>query len=187
MRLPDVVSSLNELQLIEVYLEHANVQNRRDTETVSPESKIQTSWDTAIGFRLSAPNELRIKIDCKLVYKEGSPRPFDLDIGIIGVYRSQSAIDDKKIPDYVQTHSAPLLWPYLREIISNVTMRMTGVALMLPTLSIVFEPSDEASANQTTETLESRDLVSEPTVSQTAKSERRNTPKKLAGTKAESK
>lgn len=132
----DKALTFNELQLINVIVDRISLQSRFDIDPPPPDSNIEWKVERRVSHRLSAPNELRIKLDVILDYNEGSPRPFELETSVIGIYQSREPIDEKDIPFYVSTHSVPLLWPYVRELVSNLSSRTGGTTLVLPTLSV---------------------------------------------------
>lgn len=132
----DIVSDINQVQLHEVYVHSVQFQRLLEPRPLPPESKLDWSVDVKAAARQPNPHELRIKLGVELQFKEGSPAPYKLSLDLVGVYHSEQSIDAKRIPSLVATHSGPLLWPYLREMISDLTTRAGGPTIMLPTLRI---------------------------------------------------
>lgn len=134
----DVVKQFNEVQLVDVQLYSVAFQSRKNPLRLSPD--LQPKWrvEYDVEYRLAQPTELYMKLKGHLVYEEESPKPFDLTVELMGIYKSEQPIVPEEVSSLVQTHSAPLLWPYLRELIADITTRAGGPKYVLPTLSITF-------------------------------------------------
>ncbi len=130
------VQNINDVQLTNVFLYRVGLQNRQEFEPLPQGAEVRWKVETKIAHRVPSPNELRIKVRAELGYEEGSPRPFDLFVEVVGVYRSESPIEPHQVPALIRTHSQPLLWPYVREVISDLTRRAGGPTLIVPTLKI---------------------------------------------------
>lgn len=138
----DLATTISDLQFAAVYVDQVHMR-RREGVALPQGALVRWRLVQKIGYRLTAPNELRIKLDSKLQFEEGSPEPFDLEVSVVGVYQSKDPINEERIPDYTKTHSIPLLWPYVREAISDLTTRMGGPTLILPTLFVSISKKQE--------------------------------------------
>ena len=140
----DVASKLNSVQLANVFVDRINLQNKQDTEPLPPGTPVRWRIDLDVGYRVAGPTELRIRVGAKLLFEESSPKPFDLELAVVGVYQSMEPIGEEQIPALIKTHSVPLLLPYIRELVSDLTSRMGGPVIMAPVLRVAFAPPDAA-------------------------------------------
>lgn len=136
---PSVIQTLNTVQLKDVAVTRILANNRQDEMPLPPDEEVRWNLKTTVSYRQPVPNGLDIKVHGTLEYQIDSPQPFDLTVEIVGRYQSEQPIPAEQVPLIVQTHSVPLLWPYLRELISNLTMRMGGPTIMVPTLNITVQ------------------------------------------------
>jgi preprotein translocase subunit SecB len=136
MTAPELRRQINEVQLVDVQLYSVAFRNHKVSvdweEAVVPDWKLSYS----VQFRQPAPAELHIKLRAEMEYgeEESRPRPFDLAVELVGIYASSDPIEAERIPELLRSHSAPLLWPYLREIVWDLTTRAGGPTFVAPTL-----------------------------------------------------
>lgn len=63
--------------------------------------------------------------------------PFHFDIGIVGVFEFDIDISNENMESVVNINCAALLFPFLREIIADITRRAGFPALILPPVNFV--------------------------------------------------
>lgn len=137
-------SELHHLQLIDVSVCKIIAEKRQERDPDQSPSEAPNNWilNSTLSYRQTAPSRLDIKLEATLEYPPDTPMPFSLSVEIVGRYQSADPIPDREIPVLLQTHSYPLLWPYLRELVSHLTLRMGGPIVTIPTLRIAL-PSSE--------------------------------------------
>jgi len=140
MSVIDVATVINSLQLTAVALNRVELVNHQDENPLAPGAEVKWTLETNLAYRQTSPTELRIKATARIQYQPESPQPFDLLVEIVGSYAASAPISGDEIPALVNTHSLPLLWPYLREIISDLTTRIGGPVVTIPTLQINLNP-----------------------------------------------
>lgn len=64
-------------------------------------------------------------------------KPLYLNVVIIGIYSFQSSLEDDKLKTLLETNAVAILFPYLRAIISQITVNCGIPPILLPTLNIV--------------------------------------------------
>lgn len=154
----DIVQQINEVQLVDVQLHSVAFQSHKDT--TPPPDNVLPRWklDYSVQFRQAAPTELHIKLRAQVTYaEEETAKPFDLTVELVGVCRAKAPIPSDQIPSLIRSHSAPLLWPYLREVVADITARAGGPAFVIPTLKITIPPEEPRKA-----TKKSKDSRSQP-------------------------
>lgn len=81
------------------------------------------SYIVSLEFKLAAENE-------------ASELPFFLDVGIQGVFSSEET-DQELVGQLINENGAAILFPYLRALISTVTVNANISPLTLPTINII--------------------------------------------------
>jgi preprotein translocase subunit SecB len=134
--MPSVAEGYNKVQLVNVLVDSVLLTNHQDTQPLPSGSAILWHLDTTAAYRVTSPTELRIRLSGSVAYDADSPKPFDLAVALVGIYKSEDPFKDEEVPLLFQSHSYPLLWPYLREIVADLSTRAGGPTLILPTLHI---------------------------------------------------
>lgn len=127
---------LHEVQLVDVFVDSISLHNFQNDAPIPEGADVTWHLQPRVEYRQTGPDELRIKVAGQLVFDKSSVKPFDLKVVLVGVYRAVGLFEPSTLEDVVQTHSIPLLWPYLRELVSDLTMRAGGPTLFVPTLLV---------------------------------------------------
>ncbi len=96
--------------------------------------QIEISKPLLVGQRMELAIGLRIQV----------PNPdepaFIIEVKLNGIFEITEGTDEQLINDFVVTSAPFLIWPYARELIQNLTVRMRVLPLMLPTLDLRSQP-----------------------------------------------
>src|SRR5687767_4402692 len=112
--------------------------------------KQQPTSSTAIGFDFQGVN-IRAKVACGtkkgqadnprdflvdleilIDNQEGKPTPYNIDVGILGVFKVLPSLPADRREDLVTVNGASILYGTIREIVLGLTSRFSPGAMTLP-------------------------------------------------------
>jgi preprotein translocase subunit SecB len=87
------------------------------------------------------PKLLFIALSVKVESTEAEPKPFDLNVGIVGVFELEEVPEAQAERDFV-IQATSLLYPYLRSMVTNLTAQAYISPLNLPLITGPLFPED---------------------------------------------
>lgn len=81
-----------------------------------------------------------VTLAVKIENTEESPKPFDLEVRLTGIFETDAASDDARKAFTVQ--ATETLFPYLRAAVTNLTSAAFAAPLMLPVVNGPLFPED---------------------------------------------
>jgi preprotein translocase subunit SecB len=87
------------------------------------------------------PKLMFIALSVKVESTEAEPKPFDLNVGIVGVFELAEEVDAQTERDFV-IQATTTLYPYLRAMVTNLTAQAYISPLNLPLINGPLFPED---------------------------------------------
>ncbi len=109
-------------------------------------SKVEIQTPLRIGERL----EVGIKLN--ILVPNAEEPSFAIDTAINGVFFVAEGTDQELVDAFVQNSAPFLIWPFAREWIQNLTVRMRVLPLLLPTLDLRSIPQPQQKPNPAPDT-----------------------------------
>ncbi len=108
------------------------------------EPEFPVKWNSNFNIeRQFSENKKKLKIGLSVMINEDAEESlFDLSILIVGLFEQVSE-GDISLEDFAETNAPAHLFPYLREIISNVTGRSGLPPLYLPAINVTALVNEE--------------------------------------------
>ena len=93
--------------------------------------------DIGISFKKNTNDEWETSINVRILNKEESPFPFDLDVVISLITKFNGEIPSKEeLINYLKFGSVNILFPYVRSVVTNVSTAAMVVPLILPLVDV---------------------------------------------------
>lgn len=125
-------------QLLNVVLEKLAIEKYVDE---VPEAPVGLSFSTeSRGERITEDN-LDVGysyLTVKLYFEEPNPKLFELELILKGeclVINKEDNLSEK-FDEFLNIYALPLLWPFAREIVWNMLVRMNFPPLLLPSINV---------------------------------------------------
>jgi preprotein translocase subunit SecB len=78
------------------------------------------------------PQDFLVDLEVQIENAEGKPTPYDIDIGILGVFKVLPSLPNERREDLVTVNGASILYGAIREIVLTLTSRFAAGAMTLP-------------------------------------------------------
>jgi preprotein translocase subunit SecB len=153
------------LQLIDVALWQMNIE--REESTVQPPPDAHPNVSTNVEISLPDEHEARTaKLSLDFTFPAGQTPLYRLHIELIGLFAKlqPDQEDSQKVQSPVQPGSPKaerqpsrplddytalvLIWPYMREIVHQLQLRMRVALFMLPTLDVAIMQAEKQASEQ---------------------------------------
>ena len=82
-----------------------------------------------------------VNLSVKIQSTETEPKPFDIDVSIVGVYELAEEVDAQQEREFV-IEATGMLYPYLRSAVTNLTAQAYIAPLNLPIINGPIFPED---------------------------------------------
>jgi preprotein translocase subunit SecB len=82
-----------------------------------------------------------VALSVKVESTEAEPKPFDINVGIVGVFELEAEPDAQQEREFV-IEATSLLYPYLRSMVTNLTAQAYITPLNLPIINGPIFPED---------------------------------------------
>lgn len=82
-----------------------------------------------------------VALSVKVESTEAEPKPFNINVGIVGIFELAEEADAQQERDFV-IEATSLLYPYLRSLVTNLTAQAYITPLNLPVISGPIFPED---------------------------------------------
>ena len=87
------------------------------------------------------PKLMFVNLKVAVLNNEKEPKPFDIEVSLVGVYELESAPNPQQERDFV-IEATGMLYPYLRTAVTNLTAQAYISPLKLPVISGPIVPED---------------------------------------------
>ncbi len=87
------------------------------------------------------PRLMFVNLKVAVLTNDAEPKPFDIEVSIVGVYELEQAPDAQQERDFV-IEATGMLYPYLRSIVTNLTAQAYIQPLNLPVINGPIFPED---------------------------------------------
>lgn len=87
------------------------------------------------------PKLMFVNLKVAVLNNEKEPKPFDIEVSLVGVYELESAPNPQQERDFV-IEATGMLYPYLRTAVTNLTAQAYISPLNLPVISGPIFPED---------------------------------------------
>lgn len=87
------------------------------------------------------PKLMFVNLKVAVLTNEKEPKPFDIEVSLVGVYELESAPNPQQERDFV-IEATGMLYPYLRTAVTNLTAQAYISPLNLPVISGPIFPED---------------------------------------------
>jgi preprotein translocase subunit SecB len=94
------------------------------------------------------PRDFLVNLEIVVDNKEGKTAPYDIDVGVVGVFNVLPSLPKEKREDLVTVNGASILYGVIRELVLLLTSRFSAGALTLPGMN--FEDSAPSARTQKT-------------------------------------
>lgn len=127
---------LSELIFEQYLVEKIEFLLNKDFELIE-DIQLDLDFDREIDIDLE-DGEATIKLECKVFknYKDDN-KPFYLEVVIIGFFKFKGDLSESKIENLLEINGTAILFPYLRSLISTITINSGLPALTIPLINIV--------------------------------------------------
>ncbi len=85
------------------------------------------------------PRDFLVNLEIVVDNKEGKPAPYNIDVGVVGVFNVLPSLPKERREDLVTVNGASILYGVIREVVLLLTSRFSAGALTLPGMN--FEDS----------------------------------------------
>lgn len=93
--------------------------------------------NVSVSINKISDNEWDTSINVKVINKEGSPFPFDLDVVVSLITKFNGELPGKaELLDYLRYGSTNILFPYVRSVVTNVSTAAMVAPLIIPLMDI---------------------------------------------------
>ena len=80
------------------------------------------------------PKMMFVNLKVAVLTNENEPKPFDIEVSIVGIYELAEVADARQERDFV-IEATSMLYPYLRSMVTNLTAQAYIQPLKLPVLN----------------------------------------------------
>ena len=87
------------------------------------------------------PKMMFVNLKVAVLTNENEPKPFDIEVSIVGLYELAEVADARQERDFV-IEATSMLYPYLRSMVTNLTAQAYIQPLNLPVLNGPIFPED---------------------------------------------
>ena len=87
------------------------------------------------------PKMMFVNLKVAVLTNENEPKPFDIEVSIVGIYELAEVADARQERDFV-IEATSMLYPYLRSMVTNLTAQAYIQPLNLPVLNGPIFPED---------------------------------------------
>lgn len=87
------------------------------------------------------PKMMFVNLKVAVLTNENEPKPFDIEVSIVGIYELAEVSDARQERDFV-IEATSMLYPYLRSMVTNLTAQAYIQPLNLPVLNGPIFPED---------------------------------------------
>ncbi len=87
------------------------------------------------------PKHMFVNLKVAVLSTEAEPKPFDIEVSIVGIYDLNDIPDQQQERDFV-IEATSMLYPYLRSFVTNLTAQAYIQPLNLPVLNGPIFPED---------------------------------------------
>lgn len=87
------------------------------------------------------PKLMFVNIKVAILTNDAEPKPFDIEVGIVGIYELAEAPNPQQERDFV-IEATSMLYPYLRSLVTNLTAQAYMQPLNLPVINGPIFPED---------------------------------------------
>lgn len=127
---------LHDVQLVGVIV--TEISLKRFPVLVTNNAKHPLTIDTQVAAVSQSDTEHQIHLDISIDSTE-EEKPFSLFISMLGQVRSDREVMPEDFAKFADRSGYLLLWPYARELVSDLTVRCGLPPLILPTLAVTQE------------------------------------------------
>jgi len=92
------------------------------------------------------PRDFLVNLEIIVDNKEGKPAPYDIDVGVVGVFNVLPSLPKERREDLVTVNGASILYGVIRELVLLLTSRFSAAPLTLPGMN--FEDSAPSAQTQ---------------------------------------
>ena len=87
------------------------------------------------------PKMMFVNLKVAVLTNENEPKPFDIEVSIVGIYELAEVADARQERDFV-IEATSMLYPFLRSMVTNLTAQAYIQPLNLPVLNGPIFPED---------------------------------------------
>ena len=139
----------NKIQLLKVQLVEMSVhlESAYDLKDIREKLSIQLSN----GSRIINENNGETYLEVRMSIEEETSVPLEINIKYTGQCRTDALLSEEDFKAFLEYQSIPLLWPYIRQGISDTMAKMSIPPILLPTIDVIVtlrnRYSDESKGN----------------------------------------
>jgi preprotein translocase subunit SecB len=129
----DLVS--HKIQLKTVQLVKLEVINNFNVSSKETTNKVDMVFSN--GANEIDSNKTEATLGLKVFFKNIDPPPFFINIVYSGICETNENVSMADLKMFAELQSIPLLWPYIRQTLSDVMAKMSINPIILPTMDVV--------------------------------------------------
>jgi preprotein translocase subunit SecB len=115
------------LKLQQVFLEHSNIGHKQNPLLIPPDSgkaqPIEMKVELSASELVGRAGEQHAAATVRVYTAEESTHPYTIDVAMTAIVSAEVGNENFPPMDYVQTAGATLLYPFVRELVANLTSR----------------------------------------------------------------
>lgn len=101
-----------------------------------PAKKIKVDVSYDINYEIDETKKiLKVRVGV-FIFEKTENAPFKLSIYLLAVYSLEGSFDEEKLKNFADVQAPALIFPFIREIVANITMRTPFPPLLLPPINI---------------------------------------------------
>lgn len=76
-------------------------------------------------------------LELKVFFEDVEPSPFNIHVVFRGLCETEEDIPEHLLKKFAELQSIPLLWPYIRQALSDIMTKMSIDPILLPTMDVL--------------------------------------------------
>lgn len=135
------------LRITQVFLSHARFEYKADPLTLNlpePSTQVQMNVDIQVFDLVQESGPPVAGVRVRVRSDPTSLHPYVFDVSMGAVIESEPGEENYKPKDYVVNAGAALLYPFVREMIANITQRGRFGAVWIPPFNVQLVMSGQA-------------------------------------------
>ncbi len=98
----------------------------------------KANMDIDFGHSMAVKNnEARVSLRCMLFRKaKKEEKPFHLEVQMTGIFEFQTELEGEELNNILRQQAVNILFPYLRALISNITVNTGLPPIILPLINV---------------------------------------------------
>lgn len=125
----------HKIQLKEVYLKKLDTIRNHSVSIHENKDKIKIEISNTAEILDDSMSEAILGL--RVFFVDVDPQPFSINIVYGGLCGTNESVSKEELKMFAELQSVPLLWPYIRQALSDIMSKMSITPILLPTMDVV--------------------------------------------------